>query len=179
MAMKRLSRYLRRFCLEQRGTVLIEMALVAPLMVLLSAGVFEFGRFIHDKFLVEAGLTDAARFAARCNSQLYTDAGLAAIDCADIAASIAVYGKINGQPTDLGRVDGWRKSDVTVNIADPATCQNTIAANGTVLYLSTTSQVCIVTASTSFHYSDLGMLSLVGVGSITIGGSHQERLIRF
>lgn len=173
---KILSLCLRRFRLDQRGTVLIEMALVAPLMVLLSAGVFEFGRFIHDKFLMEAGLSDAARFAARCNSQLYTDAGLSAINCSAIAASIAVYGKVGGTIADTPRVDGWLASDVTVNAS---TCQNAIANDGTVLYLSTTSQVCIVTASTSFHYQDLGMLSLVGVGSITLGGTHQERLIRF
>lgn len=176
---KMLARCLRRFRLDQRGTVLIEMALVAPLMVVLSAGVFEFGRFIHDKFLMEAGLTDAARFAARCNSQLYTAAGLT-INCAGIAANIAVFGKANVNPaTDVPRVDGWQTSNVTINIADPATCQNAVASDGTVLYLSTTSQVCIVTASTSFPYPDLGMLSLVGVGSITLGGTHQERLIRF
>ncbi|TGS87353.1 pilus assembly protein, partial [bacterium M00.F.Ca.ET.177.01.1.1] len=70
-----LSRTLRRFRSDQRGTVLIEMAIVGPLMLLLSAGVFEFGNLIHDKMLMEAGLSDGARFAARCNSQLYTDAG--------------------------------------------------------------------------------------------------------
>ncbi len=57
------------------------MALITPLMLLLSAGVFEFGNHDPPKLLMEAGLSDAARFAARCNSQLYTKAGLT-IDCA-------------------------------------------------------------------------------------------------
>ena len=170
------SHRLKHFWLEQRGTVLVEMALIVPLMVLLSAGVFEFGRFLHDKLLMEAGLSDAARFAARCNSQLYTDAGLT-INCANVAASIAVFGKTSWTATDTPRVDGWRAADVTI---DSSTCQNAIdPGTGTVLYLSTTSQVCVVTASTSFHYQDLGMLSLVGLSSITIAGAHQERLIRF
>ena len=58
-----------RFRRDERGAVLVEMTLITPLMILLSAGVFEFGNFIHQKLLMEAGLNDAARYAARCNSQ--------------------------------------------------------------------------------------------------------------
>ncbi|PBB85173.1 MULTISPECIES: TadE/TadG family type IV pilus assembly protein [unclassified Mesorhizobium] len=176
-----LSRTLRRFRSDQRGTVLIEMAIVGPLMLLLSAGVFEFGNLIHDKMLMEAGLSDGARFAARCNSQLYTDAGLAAIDCADLAKNITVFGNVAG--TAPARLYGWQKSDVTISIADPATCKNAIdPGTGTVLYLSTTSQVCIVTASGTYAYSSLdsaGLLSLLNITTVTLGASHQERLIRF
>jgi Flp pilus assembly protein TadG len=174
-----IARHLRRFGRDQRGTTLVELAIVAPMMLLLSAGVFEFGNLIHDKMLVEAGLNDGARFAARCNSQLYTDAGLAAIDCADIATNIAVYGKATATQTDTPRVPGWQKSDVTVTIADPTTCHNAVDPNGIVLYLSTSSQVCIVTASGTYAYSGVGMLSLLNIGPITLASSHQERLIRF
>ncbi|WP_116390049.1 TadE/TadG family type IV pilus assembly protein [Mesorhizobium sp. LCM 4577] len=172
-----LSRTFKRFCFEQRGTVLVEMSLVAPLMLMLSAGVFEFGNLIHDKLLMEAGLTDGARFAARCNSKLYTDAGLTAIDCADRAKNIAVFGNWNG--TAPSRIPGWQKTDVTI---DSATCTNAIDSTGTVLYLSTTSQVCIVTASGTYAYSNLdsvGLLSLFNITTVTLGASHQERLIRF
>ncbi|MDX8496392.1 pilus assembly protein [Mesorhizobium sp. VK22B] len=176
-----LSRTFSCFRRDERGTVLVEMAIVAPLMFVLSAGVFEFGNIIHDKLLMEAGLTDAARFAARCNSQLYTNAGLAAIDCADLAKKIAVFGNVAG--TAPARLYGWTKSDVTISIADPATCKNAVdPATGTVLYLSTTSQVCIVTASGTYAYSSLdsvGLLSLINVTTVTLGASHQERLIRF
>jgi Flp pilus assembly protein TadG len=181
MAMlRRLSRILKHFNSDQRGTVLVEMSMVVPLMLFLSAGVFEFGNLIHDKLLMEAGLSDGARFAARCNSTLYTNAGLAAINCADIATNIAVFGNVAG--TGSARIPGWQKSDVTITIADPATCHNTVDSNGVVLYLSTTSQVCIVTASGTYAYSDrdsVGMLSLLNIGPITLGSSHEERLIRF
>ena len=173
-----LSRALNRFHRDQRGTVLVEMALVAPLMFLISAGVFEFGNAIHDKFLMEAGLSDGARFAARCNSQIYTDAGLAAINCADIATNIAVFGNVTGSPP--ARVPGWAKANVTVTIANPADCKNAVdSTTGTVLYLSTSSQVCIVTASGTLSYTGVGLLSLLNIGPITLNGSHQERLIRF
>ncbi|WP_245464911.1 TadE/TadG family type IV pilus assembly protein [Mesorhizobium sp. M1E.F.Ca.ET.045.02.1.1] len=174
-----LSRILNRFRRDERGTVIVEMSIVAPLMLILSAGVFEFGNLIHDKLLMEAGLSDGARFAARCNSALYTNAGLT-IDCADTATNIAVFGNPAG--TGSPRLYLWQKSDVTISIADPATCRNTVDVNGNVMYLSTTSQVCIVTASGSYPYSvrdSIGLLSLLNISSITLGGSHQERLIRF
>lgn len=175
-----LSRTLNRFRRDERGTVLVEMAIVAPLMLVLSAGVFEFGNLIHDKLLIEAGLEDGARFAARCNSQLYTDAGLT-IDCATTARNIAIFGNVAGSGS--ARVRDWRTSDVTINIADPTTCRNAVDPNtGTVLYLSTTSQVCIVTASTAYPYvsrDSIGFLSLLDITAITLSASHQERLIRF
>ena len=176
-----LSRILRRFRADRRGTVLVEMSLVVPLVLFLSAGVFEFGNLIHDKLLMEAGLSDGARFAARCNSQLYTDAGLTAIDCAGLATNIAVFGNIAG--TAPARVTGWTTAGVTITIADPTTCKNAVDPNtGTVLYLSTTSQVCIVTATGTYAYSNLdsvGLLSLFNITTVTLSSSHQERLFRF
>ena len=178
--LRRLSRILNRFRSDQHGTVLVEMSLVVPMMLLLSAGVYEFGNLIHDKLLMEAGVSDGARFAARCNSKLYTDAGLAAIDCADLAKNITVFGNVAGTPP--ARVYQWAKTDVTISIADPATCKNAVDGSGNVLYLSTTTQVCIVTASATYPYASrdsVGLLSLINISSVTLSASHQERLIRF
>lgn len=171
-----LYRHLHRFRHDRSGTALVEMALIAPLMVILSAGVFEFGNLIHEKLLMEAGLSDGARFAARCNSQMYTDNGLAAIDCADIATNIAVFGNAAG--TGNARVNGWQKADVTVTIAASGSCHDAVVA-GVTQYRSTTAQVCIVRAAGTLDYSDVGMLSLLSIGPITLNGFHEERLIRF
>ncbi|WP_281015615.1 TadE/TadG family type IV pilus assembly protein [Mesorhizobium sp. M00.F.Ca.ET.216.01.1.1] len=170
-----LCRHLDRFRRDRRGAVLVEMTLITPLMLILSAGVFEFGNLIHEKLLMEAGLSDASRFAARCNSQLYTQAGLT-IDCADIAANIAVFGNAAG--TGSARVSGWQKADVTVTIAAPASCHDAVVASVT-KYRSTTAQVCIVRAAGSLAYSGVGMLAFIGIGPITLNGFHEERLIRF
>jgi Flp pilus assembly protein TadG len=176
MAMLRtLSRYLDGFQRDQHGTVLVEMALIAPLMLVLSAGVFEFGNLIHQKLLMEAGLSDGARFAARCNSQLYTNAGLA-INCADIATNIAVFGNAAG--TGSARISGWQKADVTVTIAAPGSCHDAVVA-GVTQYRATTAQVCIARAAGTLAYIDIGMLSIIGIGPITLNGFHEERLIRF
>ena len=79
---KGLKSILERFRSDDLGAILVEMTLITPLMITLSAGVFEFGNLIHQKLLIEAGLRDGARYGARCNSQMYTDYGFAAIDCA-------------------------------------------------------------------------------------------------
>ncbi|WP_245446084.1 TadE/TadG family type IV pilus assembly protein [Mesorhizobium kowhaii] len=172
-----LLRHLDRFRRDHRGTTLVETALILPLMVPLSAGVFEFGNLIHDKLLMEAGLTDGARFAARCNSQMYTDNGLAAIDCANIATNIAVYGNAAG--TGTARVKDWLKANVTVTIAAPARCRDAVNGAGVTEYRSTTAQVCIVRVEGTYPYAGIGMLSLLGIGPITLNGFHEERLIRF
>jgi Flp pilus assembly protein TadG len=174
MMIATLCRHLNRFRRDGRGTALVEMALITPLMLMLSAGVFEFGNLIHDKLLMEAGLTDGARFAARCNSKLYTDAGLAAINCADIATNIAVFGNATG--TAPARVDGWQISDVTVTMNN--SCQDAVVG-GVTKYRSTTAQVCVVRAVGTYPYTGVGMLSIIGIGPITLSGLHEERLIRF
>lgn len=165
-----------RFRRDEHGTALVEMALVAPLMVVLSAGVFEFGNMIQQKMLMQAGVNDAARFAARCNSQMYTDFGLAAINCANLAANIAVFGNAAG--TGSPRVVGWATTNVTVDIANAADCHDAVVS-GVTHYRSVTTQVCIVRVTNSKVYSDLGMLSLIGIGPMTLTGTHEERLIRF
>ncbi|WP_246687268.1 TadE/TadG family type IV pilus assembly protein [Mesorhizobium sp. B2-5-9] len=183
---RKVGRHLTKFRRDQRGAVLVEMTIVAPLMLLLSAGVFEFGNLIHDKLLMEAGLTDAARFGARCNSQLYTDyasSGFSAIDCADLATNIAVYGTAaltvaSGKVTNTPRVSGWQKANVTVTIGASGSCHDAVVA-GVTQYRSVTPQVCIVSAAGTYPYGGVGMLALLSIGPITLSGFHQERLIRF
>lgn len=165
-----------RFRRDERGAVLVEMTLVAPLMIVLSAGVFEFGNIMHQKLLMQAGVNDAARFAARCNSQMYTDYGLPAINCADIARNIAVFGNPAGSGSP--RVAGWATTDVTVAIASPASCHDAVVG-GVTQYRSVTPQVCIARVTNAKAYADLGMLRVIGIGPITLNGAHEERLIRF
>ncbi len=170
-----------RFGREERGATLVEMALVAPLMLVLSAGVFEFGNMLHQKLLIQAGLNDGARFAARCNSQLYDDYEdyrPKKINCATTARNIAVYGVPNPTDASKPRVAGWEAADVTVEIADPSRCHDAVVG-GVTQYRSVTAQVCIVKLTNNKVYLELGMLSLIGIGEITLGGTHEERLIRF
>ncbi|TPL40616.1 TadE/TadG family type IV pilus assembly protein [Mesorhizobium sp. B2-4-6] len=170
-----IARHVRKFRQDQRGAALVEMTLVAPLMLFLSAGVFEFGNLIHDRLLMEAGLTDAARFAARCNSQLYTDAGLT-INCANVASNVAVFGNTKG--TGTARISGWNAQTPNVTVTIGTNCHDAVVS-GVTQYRSVTPQVCSVRADGTYAYSGVGMLALLNIGPITLTGFHEERLIRF
>lgn len=159
-----LSRLLFRFRREERGAILVEMALVTPFMLTLSAGVFEFGNLIHKKLLIEAGLRDAARYAARCSPSFWTD-------CATRAANIAATGTVDG--TGSARVVTWEGADVIVNLA-----HLTVSAtdgSGNLVYRSNNANVYTVRVSTSFDYPDVGLISFIGVGPITITAAQEER----
>jgi Flp pilus assembly protein TadG len=167
-----------RFTRERCGTALIETTLVVPLMLVLSSGLFEFGNMLYLKLLMDAGLRDGARFGARCNSQMYTDAGLPAINCVNLAKNVAVYGNVAG--TGTVRVTGWStaSTDITIAIGDSARCRDAVVS-GTTMYHSSTAQVCIVRAWGSLNYTGIGLLSLIGMSASRIESSQEERLIRF
>ncbi|MCV3240678.1 TadE/TadG family type IV pilus assembly protein [Mesorhizobium sp. ZC-5] len=174
---RRLSIFSQRFRRDEHGSALVEMTLIAPLMIALSAGVFEFGNLIHQKLLIEAGLRDGARYASRCNSQMYSDYGFAAIDCAANAENIALYGNI--ADTGTVRVPGLTADNITIDIANLVDCENAVDGAGVTQYRSVTPLVCIVRASSTFDYPGVGLLDLLGIGPITLNGVHEERIIRF
>jgi Flp pilus assembly protein TadG len=167
---------LKRFRREERGAAIVEMTLVTPLMISLAAGVFEFGNLIHQKLLIEAGLRDGARYGARCNSQMYTDFGLAAPNCAINAENLAVFGNVAG--TGNARVTNWGAANVTIDIANAADCRDAVVG-GVAQYRSVTPSVCIVRATSTFNYQGVALLAFLGLGPITLNSSHEERLIRF
>ncbi|WP_181177645.1 TadE/TadG family type IV pilus assembly protein [Mesorhizobium sp. B4-1-1] len=158
-----LRQILHRFKRDDGGAVLVEMTLVTPFVLLLSAGVFEFGNILNTRMLLDAGVRDAARYMARCSSDWNT--------CSGYATNLAVNGAITG---GSARVPGWTIGQVTITKAlsipamDPAT--------GTELYLSPTSNVEVVQVSTTFPYANLGLWSYLGFGQLNLTVFHQERI---
>lgn len=165
----RVLRLLERFRRDERGAVLVEMTLITPLMISLSAGVFEFGNLIHQKLLIEAGLRDGARFAARCNQTFNP-----ALDCVAYARNIAATGTYNG--TGAARVAGWAAADVTVD-TDYLAIAITTDADGYQNYRSSGPFVYTVRVNTSFTYAGTSLLAYLGLAPITLTGAHEERYI--
>lgn len=160
--------YLRSaFFRDQSGATMVEMTILAPFLIVLSAGVFEFSNYIHKKQLVQAGVRDAARYYARCRR---SDTVAAA--CAAAAQQIAVYGQIG---SGTARVTGWATGDVSVTI--DKTIAVTLDADGNVNYRSQYPNVLVVEVSTSFNYSGAGFLDYLGFGSLSLKGTHQERVL--
>ncbi|RVC17795.1 pilus assembly protein, partial [Mesorhizobium sp. M7A.F.Ca.AU.001.01.1.1] len=65
--MTRLRRIIGRFQGDESGAALVEAAITIPLVLLLSAGVFEFSNILNTRMLLEAGVEDAGRYMARCS----------------------------------------------------------------------------------------------------------------
>ncbi|TIP05977.1 MAG: pilus assembly protein [Mesorhizobium sp.] len=160
----KLNHMIRRFKGEDDGAILVEMALLTPFMLLLSAGVFEFSNILNTRMLLDAGVRDAARYMARCSSDWDT--------CKGLAQTLAANGAIDGTSA---RVSGWLPSqvEITKSFSTPAIDP----ATGTELYLSGTSNVDVVQVKTSYPYAGVGLWSYLGFGQLTLTVFHQERVL--
>lgn len=161
----RLRRFVPGFIGDQSGATMVEMTLLAPFLIVLSAGVFEFANYFHDRHLVQAGVRDAARYYARCRR---SDATAAA--CAAAAQQIAVFGA-----GGTARVTGWTTDDVTVAI--DKTIAVTVDEDGNVNHRSQYPNVLVVEVSTAIDYTGVGFVAFLGIGGIEISGAHQERVL--
>ena len=141
---------------------MVEMALMTPFLLVLSAGVFEFSKVLETRLLIESGVADAARYAARCSDDQTT--------CDSRAKNLATTGEVSGGNT---RVAGWNSSAVTIVYnATPA-----VADDGTLNYRSNTTDVLVVHVSTTYDYTGTGLWSVLGLGSLTLAADHEERVI--
>ena len=152
-----------RLIRSNSGASMVEFTLMITFLLTLALGVFEFGRYMYGQHLVTAGVRDGARYLARLG-----DPTLAANQTA--AKNIAVFGNATG--TGTARVSYWAASDVT---ATPLSIPNDDGA-GNALYRGG-ANITIIELSTAVAFPDLGMLNMIGVGSLMIRASHQERHI--
>ena len=90
--------FLRRFCHDETGAVLVETAIILPLMITLSAGVYEFSNAIYTRLMLESGVADAARYMSRC---VHDDGDATEVaNCETSAKNLAVCGTV-GSGADL------------------------------------------------------------------------------
>ena len=146
-------------CLSDRGSALVEAALVLPVFLALVGGVYEFGFYFYQQQLIEAGVRDAARYLALTADP--TDSA-----SQSNAKSLAVYGSISRAPR--ARVLGWSAENITV-VVNPVDNSSVTYAGGPTIR--------IITVSTTFADPTLGFLGLLGLSAPTISVSHQERSV--
>lgn len=153
---------IRKFHRDDKGAALVEVAIAAPLVLLLSAGVFEFSNIINTRLLLAAGVEDGARYMARCNDSNWNN-------CVTLGTNLAVNGAVTG---GSARVTGWTTPEVQVTVAHT----QAVDGSGNQLYLSNTGNVDVVKVSTTLPYSGGVFLGFLGFGTIDITVSHQERV---
>jgi Flp pilus assembly protein TadG len=153
----------RHFRRDDQGSALVEFTLLAPMLIGLMCGLAEFGQGLRQYHVMEKGVRDAARYLSHvpanppCTGT--TDPSWATY--VTQAQNLAVYGTItSGTPL----YKGWTDT-TTVSVPSP-TCLANPRVNG--------SDLPQVTVTATAPYSDMGMLSFLGLGPITLSVSHQE-----
>jgi Flp pilus assembly protein TadG len=150
--------WLKTLYKADRGSALLEGAIVLPVFLSLVCGVYEFGFYLYQQQLIAAGIRDAARFLALTdnpNNPAYQFN----------ARNLAVTGSTGG---GTSRVRGWSLSDVMVDVS--------VVDNPSATY-SGGAMIQVITVSTDFVDPSLGFLGLLGLTAPTISVSHQERYV--
>jgi Flp pilus assembly protein TadG len=108
--------------LGRRGTAAVELALISPMLMILFAGIIDFGRVYHDEVELSSAVAGAAQYA------LNNAANINAASAASLAGTISgIVANSNGA--------GWAGASVTVNggsssvIASGTTTPGGTAAN--------------------------------------------------
>ncbi len=153
----------RRFRKADDGAILVEFALVMPLMMLLFAVMFESGRLMWTYQMVNAGVRDAGRYLART----------APIDICLTGGSVAGYAtKMKEIVEEDIAGTGLFPAHVTINSVTPSI--SCIAGT----YRTDPAPVGIVTASMTIEFPFSGIMSLFGgtLGTTTALVTDQSRV---
>ena len=148
---------------SEAGSALVEFSLLAPFLLSLALGMFEFGRFIYQYQLVVEGLRDAGRYIARLDPTVGANQ--------TSAANLATTGTIDG--TGEERVDGWAAGDVSFSVTDVPNDDG----SGNALYRGG-ANIQVIQVTTTFNYADLGFLGALGLGPLSVAASHEQRVIK-
>jgi Flp pilus assembly protein TadG len=155
-------RPLARFA-DESGVAVIEAAIAFPFLVILMAGLFEFGLVFYNFQLVQTGVRDAGRYLSRVDD-------LAA--ATENAKRLAVTGSVvAGQPA---RVKWWSTTQVQVETRGVANPRD--ATTGLRNYRAGDT-LTVVRVSTTIPYEGIGLLKAIGLGPIQIGAAHEERYV--
>ena len=102
--------WLNRFRRDEQGVQLIEMAIVIPILLVLFAGVAEFGRYFYEY----TTLAKASRLGAR---YLVSKSLGSSVNYETLAKNIVVYGNTAGSGSPI--LSGLSPSNVEVTYAGP------------------------------------------------------------
>lgn len=144
--------------IDERGSALLEMTIVIPVLLALGLGVFEFGNIYYKYHLMVNAVRDAARFAASRTG--------------DVCNTAALQNEIKAVAQRTGVASGvW-----TTGWAITVTCTAyDNKANGYKFRGGDTLNSVKVTATVP--YQSLGFLGYLNLTAPTLSASHEERVI--
>ena len=162
---------IRRFSGDERGAALVEFTLVLPFLMLLAAGIAEFGFMLHQQQLIYKAVRDAGRYAARYPYATTAACALSGEpEWATMVANtknVALRGQVSGGAFLLS---SWNN----VSMVTVAEIARSVPGGGSspLGLLCTTASVISVTASAPF--AGTGFLGFLGIGAFNLTASHDE-----
>jgi len=142
---------------DERGSSLVETAVVIPFLLVLGLGVSEFGNVLYNHHLVDTGVRDAARYLARFQQPEAYET---------YAKQLAVTGSTTG---GTKRVAWWDTDDLSISYK--------AIANPTGAYRGP-DPIRVVQVETNVTYGGVGFLGFLGLGdSLTFSIAHEQRVI--
>lgn len=152
-----LSRLLR----QQSGAAAAEMALVAPLLIILMFGSMELGHYFYSEHVVVKAVRDGARYAARQGFTNYTCPG-ATIGGSVVADTQRVTRTNQVAPGGTPRLADWT-NDASVSVT--ISCFDNSSGTYTSFYEGS-AQFPVVTVSATVPYTSL--FSAIGFNSVAL-----------
>jgi len=149
-----------RFIKDRDGAAVVEFALLAPLLIFLMCGMAEFANAMRQYHVMEKGVRDAGRYLARVPMTGCTVSGTATT----AAQNLAITGRTSGGTALL---PNWTNvSSVAVSVAQ---CVN----NSSAAYRGH-AEMPVIQVQAAAPYADLGLLTILGIGSINLEATHQQ-----
>lgn len=158
--------FLSRFSRDAQGVAFLELALLFPLLLALSLGVFEFGRGLQHYHAVNKSMRDAARYLARvpatCSSA-GTANGTVASGFQTNARNLALTGQISGGTPILSYWTNVNTVAISVDCVDNQ-APNFRGANF----------IPVMRVTATVPYGDLGFLTILGLSGFSFRVEHEQ-----
>ncbi|GLQ05063.1 TadE/TadG family type IV pilus assembly protein [Sneathiella chinensis] len=179
----RLHRGINRLIRSTRGVAAVELALLAPLLLILTFGSIDVVRALRDYNIVSKSLRDSGRFLARVP-----------IDCSQAAGSripaglqtmarqMALTGKVGASPAQAANrlVEYWTDENsvaIQVSCVTNSDANNLCGGVGETTACRGDDQIPVVQVSADFAYVGTG-ISLLQLTNMRIRASHSQMGIK-
>lgn len=153
---------------DDKGSALVEAAVMLPLLLILVLGVYEFSWLFYQQHVMSDGLRSAARHLARSPHSCDTGSPRWADDEAAAQLLAATGSVLSGRP----RLKGWSSNMIAITCTP---IDNPLGPDGLRMYRGN-AIVYVVTVSSRFTDPSLGFFRMLGLQSPVISASHSERV---
>jgi len=162
-------------CRDDRGSALIEMAVVVPVLFTIGFGVIEFGNAIYSYHLIANGVRDAARYASGLEHDPgANDGNIKCIAMTGLVSGGACNPAAAASCTSACRVSWWNDAATETTVSYDEF--DNVDGSGNRIFRGQET-IWRVTVTANVSYESIGFLGYLGLSAPTLSVSHEERII--